>query len=100
MYYMAEWRNNSGFDRGLKYPYTTIYDNPTTTEWQVDRTPYTVPGMLLWLRNGAYDFDYTLYDSHLRPAQLRPEARPARGGQPLLALSSGTTWVPPAHTCG
>ena len=27
MYYLAEWRNNSGFDRGLKYPYTTIYNN-------------------------------------------------------------------------
>jgi len=63
MYYMAEWRNLSGFDRGLVYPYTTIYSNDATTEWEVDRTPYTVPGMLLWLRNGAYDFDYTLYDS-------------------------------------
>ena len=53
MYYMAEWRNSSGFDRGLEYPYTTIYNNPATTEWQVDRVPYTVPGMLLWLRNAA-----------------------------------------------
>ena len=63
MYYLAEWRNNSGFDRGLKYAYTTIYNNPDTNEWQVDRAPYTVPGMVLWLRNGAYDFDYTLFDS-------------------------------------
>ena len=63
MYYLAEWRNLSGFDRGLKYPYTTIYSNEATNEWQVDRCPYTAPGMLLWLRNGAYDFDYTLYDS-------------------------------------
>jgi immune inhibitor A len=63
LYYMAEWRNSSGFDRGLAYPYTTLYSNDATTEWQVDRCPYTVPGMLLWLRNGAYDFDYTLYDS-------------------------------------
>ena len=59
LYYLAEWRNNSGFDRGLKYPYTTIYSDGD--EWEVDRCPYTVPGMLLWLRNGAYDFDYTLY---------------------------------------
>jgi immune inhibitor A len=63
VYYMAEWRNASGFDEGLAYPYTTIYNNDATTEWQVDRCPYTVPGMLLWLRNGAHDFDYTLYDS-------------------------------------
>ncbi|MGZ9166349.1 MAG: M6 family metalloprotease domain-containing protein, partial [Anaerolineales bacterium] len=56
MYYLAEWRNMSGFDRGLAYPYTTIYNNEATTEWEVDRCPYTVPGMLLWLRNGAQDF--------------------------------------------
>jgi immune inhibitor A len=63
MYYLAEWRNMSGFDRGLAYPYTTVYNNEATTEWEVDRCPYTVPGMLLWLRNSAQDFDYTLYDS-------------------------------------
>jgi immune inhibitor A len=63
MYYLAEWRNNSGFDRGLAYPYSTVYSNDETNEWEVDRSPYTVPGMLLWLRNGAYDFDYVLSDS-------------------------------------
>ena len=63
MYYLAEWRNLSGFDRGLAYPYSTIYNDEATNEWEVDRCPYTAPGMLLWLRNGAYDFDYTLYDS-------------------------------------
>ena len=73
MYYLAEWRNNSGFDRGLKYAYTTIYNNPDTNEWQVDRAPYTVPGMVLWLRNGAYDFDYTLYDSLYDPPSYGPK---------------------------
>ena len=73
MYYLAEWRNNSGFDRGLKYAYTTIYNNSATTEWQVDRAPYTVPGMLLWLRNGAYDFDYTLFDSIYDPPSYGPK---------------------------
>ena len=63
MYYLAEWRNNSGFDKGLSTPYTTIYSNENTNEWQVDRCPYTVPGMLLWLRNAAQPFDYTLTDS-------------------------------------
>jgi hypothetical protein len=67
MYYLAEWRNNSGFDRGLQYPYQTVYNNAATTEWEVDRCPYTVPGMLLWLRNGARDFDYTLSDSWYDP---------------------------------
>jgi immune inhibitor A len=73
MYYMVEWRNASGFDRGLKYPYTTIYSNDATTEWEVDRCPYTVPGMLLWLRNGAQDFDYTLYNSLYDPPSYGPK---------------------------
>jgi immune inhibitor A len=73
MYYMAEWRNSSGFDKGLSTPYTTIYNNPDTTEWQVDRCPYTVPGMLLWLRNAAYDFDYTLSDALYDPPSYGPK---------------------------
>ena len=73
LYYMAEWRNASGFDKGLAYPYTTIYNNDATTEWQVDRCPYTVPGMLLWLRNAAQDFDYTLYNSLYDPPSYGPK---------------------------
>lgn len=73
VYYMAEWRNLSGFDRGLAYPYATVYSNDATTEWEVDRCPYTVPGMLLWLRNGAQDFDYTLYDSLYDPPSYGPK---------------------------
>jgi len=73
VYYLAEWRNASGFDKGLAYPYTTIYNNDATTEWQVDRCPYTVPGMLLWLRNGAQDFDYTLTDSIYDPPSYGPK---------------------------
>ena len=71
MYYLAEWRNNSGFDRGLKYAYQTVYSDDD--EWQVDRTPYTVPGMVLWLRNGAYDFDYTLSDALYDPPSYGPK---------------------------
>jgi len=63
LYYLAEWRNNSGFDQGLKYPYQTVYSNEDTNEWEVDRCTHTVPGMLLWLRNSLYNFDYTLSDS-------------------------------------
>jgi immune inhibitor A len=60
-YYLAEWRNLSGFDEGLQYPYQTVWSS--ATEWEVDRAPYSVPGMLLWYRNTAYGFDYTLSDS-------------------------------------
>ena len=73
MYYLAEWRNNQGFDKGLAYPYTTIYNDEATNEWEVDRCPYTVPGMLLWLRNAAKDFDYTLTDSLYDPPSWGPQ---------------------------
>ena len=60
-YYLAEWRNMSGFDQGLKYPYQTVYNDENN--WQVDRAPYTVPGMVLYFRDASYDLDYTLLDS-------------------------------------
>lgn len=60
-YYLAEWRNYSGFDKGLKYPYATVYND--VDEWEVDRGPYTAPGMLLWFRDTSYAFDYTLRDA-------------------------------------
>jgi immune inhibitor A len=71
MFYLVEWRNLSGFDQGLKYPYATVYNDDT--QWQVDRTPYTVPGMLVWLRNARYSFDYTLYDSLYDPPSYGPK---------------------------
>jgi immune inhibitor A len=73
LYYMAEWRNASGFDKGLAYPYQTVYNNDATNEWEVDRCAHTVPGMLLWLRNGARDFDYVLSDSWYDPPSLGPK---------------------------
>jgi immune inhibitor A len=84
MYYLAEWRNSSGFDKGLKYPYTTIYNNDATNEWEVDRCEYTVPGMLLWLRNAAKDFDYTLTDSLYDP--------PSWGTQHALLVVDSHYW--------
>lgn len=60
-YYLVEWRNNSGFDRGLKYAYSTVYNDED--EWEVDRVPFTVPGALLYFRDASYSLDYTLADS-------------------------------------
>ncbi len=57
-YYLVEWRNNSGFDQGLKYAYQTVYSD--ADEWEVDRAPYTVPGMLVWFRDTSFAFDYDL----------------------------------------
>ena len=79
MYYLAEWRNASGFDKGLAYPYTTLFSDDD--EWWVDRCPYSVPGMLLWLRNGSQDFDYTLYNSENDPPSVGPKG-------PLLVVDS------------
>jgi immune inhibitor A len=70
-YYMAEWRNMSGFDRGLIYPYQTVYSDED--EWEVDRAAYTVPGMLLYYRDAAYRFDYTLGDSWYNPPSYGPK---------------------------
>ena len=52
-YYIAEWRNFSGFDNGLRYAYATRWagDDGART---VDFTPYNAPGMLLWYRDSAY----------------------------------------------
>ncbi|MFJ6196551.1 immune inhibitor A domain-containing protein [Micromonospora sp. NPDC092111] len=47
-YYLAEWRNFDGFDKGLKYAYDTIYSHEA---WKVDRISYNAPGMLVWYRD-------------------------------------------------
>lgn len=61
-YYLVEWRNYSGFDRGLMYAYQTVWSDDD--EWEVDRVPYHVPGAVVWIRDGSYGFDYTLSDSY------------------------------------
>ncbi len=70
-YYLIEWRNLSGFDEGLQYAYQTVYYDED--EWEVDRAPYTVPGMLVWYRDAAYGFDYTLSDSFYDPPSWGPK---------------------------
>ncbi len=62
-YYMVEWRNDSGFDHGTQYAYQFVYYDPPSDYEEVDRAPYTLPGMLLWYRNTLYAFDYTLGDA-------------------------------------
>ncbi|WP_431878686.1 immune inhibitor A domain-containing protein [Micromonospora marina] len=47
-YYLAEWRNFDGFDKGLKYTYDTVYSREA---WKVDRISYNAPGMLVWYRD-------------------------------------------------
>jgi immune inhibitor A len=58
MYYLLEWRNADGFDKGLLYTYHTIFNNAATAttpgEFRVDRVPSNIPGMLVWLRDTRF----------------------------------------------
>jgi immune inhibitor A len=53
-YYLAEWRNFSGFDLGLKYTYDSDYLRFDTGEWSVQRVAYNAPGLLVWYRDIQY----------------------------------------------
>ena len=91
-YYLVEWRNRVGFDRGLRTPYTSVFD--VGGEWKVDRLPYNAPGILVWQRDSAYTFNdinshlfdgpsigakgqVLLVDAHFNPARLRGAAAKA-----------------------
>ena len=96
-YYLAEWRNFDGYDNGLKTPYATNY-KVGVEEWNVTRTPYNAPGLLIWHRdqsNSLNDLFNNLFDppsigskgtvllvdAHFNPARLRgaaAEAEPER----------------------
>jgi immune inhibitor A len=59
-YYLAEWRNLDGFDKGLQYGYDSTYtpDNPATGgAWRVEKVKYNAPGMLVWYRDTSYAND-------------------------------------------
>jgi immune inhibitor A len=56
-YYLLEWRNAVGFDKGLRYSYHTVFSELTADgrdEFQVDRLISNVPGMLVWVRDTRY----------------------------------------------
>ena len=54
-YYLAEWRTFDGFDAGLRTAYSTNFE--VEREWNVNRTPYNAPGLLLWYRDERYTFN-------------------------------------------
>ncbi|MCI0688737.1 MAG: immune inhibitor A [Sporichthyaceae bacterium] len=51
-YYLAEWRNYDGFDKGLQYTYDSTYLRDGA--WKVQRVAYNAPGMLVWYRDTTY----------------------------------------------
>jgi immune inhibitor A len=91
-YYLVEWRNTVGFDKGLRTPYSTNFF--VDGEWNVNRLPYNAPGMLVWQRDSAYSFNdvnnhqfdapsigskgqVLLVDAHFDPARLSGAAAEA-----------------------
>ena len=50
-YYLVEWRNLDGFDKGLKYAYNTTY---SVDAWKVEKLAYNAPGALVWYRDTTY----------------------------------------------
>ncbi len=50
-YYLVEWRNLDGFDKGLKYAYNSVYNEGA---WKVEKLAYNAPGMLVWYRDTTY----------------------------------------------
>ncbi|MGO4104169.1 immune inhibitor A domain-containing protein [Leifsonia sp. YAF41] len=50
-YYLVEWRNADGFDKGLNYAYDTVY---SADAWKVDKFKYNAPGALVWYRDTTY----------------------------------------------
>ncbi|RZL71335.1 MAG: M6 family metalloprotease domain-containing protein [Rhodococcus sp. (in: high G+C Gram-positive bacteria)] len=54
-YYMVEWRNLDGFDKGLKYAYDTTYQKlGEDGAWKVEKIRYNAPGALVWYRDTSY----------------------------------------------
>jgi immune inhibitor A len=50
-YYLAEWRNFDGFDKGLQYTYDSTYLHDA---WKVEKIKYNAPGMLVWYRDTTW----------------------------------------------
>ena len=53
-FYLVEWRNLDGFDKGLKYGYDSTYAAPQTDAWKVEKIAYNAPGMLVWYRDTTF----------------------------------------------
>ncbi|WP_155368989.1 immune inhibitor A domain-containing protein [Catellatospora vulcania] len=51
-YYLAEWRNYDGFDKGLQYAYDSTYLRDGA--WKVEKVKYNAPGMLVWYRDTTF----------------------------------------------
>ncbi|KRE42871.1 immune inhibitor A domain-containing protein [Knoellia sp. Soil729] len=54
-YYLVEWRNFDGFDKGLQYAYDTTYQKlGGDGAWKVEKIKYNAPGALVWYRDTSF----------------------------------------------
>ncbi|MEO3869335.1 immune inhibitor A domain-containing protein [Nonomuraea sp. B12E4] len=69
-FYLAEWRNFDGFDKGLAYTYDTDYLREGA--WQVQKVKYNAPGLLVWFRDSTYTTN-NVGDTITAPPSLGPK---------------------------
>lgn len=81
-FYLVEWRNLDGFDKGLKYAYDTTYQRlGEDGAWKVEKIRYNAPGALVWYRDTSYgEANYVLNNLTSLPSEG------AKGG--LLIIDS------------
>jgi immune inhibitor A len=70
-YYLVEWRADTKYDKMLRTAYATSYNGEEG--WQVQRTPYNIPGALLYYRNAKYRSTYALVPNNYDPPSIGPK---------------------------
>lgn len=65
-FYLAEWRNFDGFDKGLQYAYDTTYSRDGA--WKVEKVKYNAPGLLVWYRDSTYTNNSLVPNLQLPPS--------------------------------
>lgn len=104
-FYLLEWRNAVGFDRGLKYTYNTIFAELTpdgAREFQVDKLPSNTPGLLVWLRDMRFGANSPSNNILSAGTFLSAQSEGAKGGlllvdahpEPLRGPLAGTLTTP------
>jgi immune inhibitor A len=71
-YYLAEWRNFDGFDKGLQYAYDTTWNRDGA--WRVEKIKYNAPGLLLWYRDAAWPSN-NITGSLFSPPSIGPKGQ-------------------------
>lgn len=65
-FYLAEWRNFDGFDKGLQYAYDTNYSRDGA--WKVEKFKYNAPGLLVWYRDSTFTNNSLVNNLELAPS--------------------------------